>query len=261
MDRIAFRSEHWPGHRARPTGFTLIELLVVIAIIALLIALLLPALHKARESAKDAVCRANGRQISTGMIAYVMDHKGRIHPWQNWGRWNDPTDPEKMIDPSHGEAYWGVAYARFANKPREIFKCPSAMDADPNQADGAVADGHIYTSYGANGYGHDAVLPDWWRVMQFDNANLIALFERAQGIWIGRQILEGPKPSKTILFHDSYEAMIDGNGDTFLDFHQWPNLESDFRRHNDHWNVTWADGHVSSVMLDSEWQLEWYLGK
>lgn len=49
----------FPKHKAK--GFTLIELLVVIAIIALLLAILMPALRKAKESAREIICRANLR--------------------------------------------------------------------------------------------------------------------------------------------------------------------------------------------------------
>ncbi len=56
-------------------AFTLIEILVVVAIIALLIAVLLPSLSKAREQARNAVCRSSMRQVMTGHLFYVQDHK------------------------------------------------------------------------------------------------------------------------------------------------------------------------------------------
>jgi len=60
--------------KATKPHFTLIELLVVVAIIAILVALLLPALNRAREVAKDAVCKSNIRQITIGFNSYAMDN-------------------------------------------------------------------------------------------------------------------------------------------------------------------------------------------
>jgi prepilin-type N-terminal cleavage/methylation domain-containing protein/prepilin-type processing-associated H-X9-DG protein len=67
-------------HATHVRGFTLVELLVVIGIIAVLIAILLPILAGAQRSARDVKCRSNMRQISTALLNYAAENKGKFPP-------------------------------------------------------------------------------------------------------------------------------------------------------------------------------------
>lgn len=64
----------------RHRAFTLIELLVVIAIIAMLMAILTPALSRAREQAREVVCRSHLQQWALCLAMYTGDHDGRFMP-------------------------------------------------------------------------------------------------------------------------------------------------------------------------------------
>ena len=83
-------------------GFTLIELLVVISIIALLVSILLPALGKAREQAKDTVCKKNLNSIGYAFFYFSEDHDGKfpleqiyIYYWTSLvAKYIDATNPE-----------------------------------------------------------------------------------------------------------------------------------------------------------------------
>src|SRR5687767_431590 len=71
----------------RRRGFSLVELLTVIGIIALLLALLMPALSEARRNAQGVQCASNMRQLTTAMISYASEFRGKFPP--NTGRLQD----------------------------------------------------------------------------------------------------------------------------------------------------------------------------
>ena len=132
----------------RPKGFTLIELLVVVAIIALLVAILLPSLGRARELARQAVCRSNLKSIGTSMALYQTDNKDR-YPLiegandctmgnQDFGTGGDDGNGD-LIPPFGADiGIWGDAIQqnlfllvteKFTSE--KMFICPSKKGDDP----------------------------------------------------------------------------------------------------------------------------------
>ena len=107
-------------------AFTLIELLVVIAIIALLLAILMPSLRKAKQIARDVICRSNLKQWGLIWGMYTNDHDGKFpYSTVGWprGAWIIPLRDE-----------WSTE--------GDIVRCPSAMK-DPEN----TQYGNINTSY------------------------------------------------------------------------------------------------------------------
>ncbi len=93
-------------------GFTLIELLVVVAIIAVLVSVLLPALSAARDSARQAICANNLKDIGLALNAYA-DEYGR-YPKADPGSWGwDDTWNRVLIN----ERYFDIQY--------DCFNCPA----------------------------------------------------------------------------------------------------------------------------------------
>jgi prepilin-type N-terminal cleavage/methylation domain-containing protein/prepilin-type processing-associated H-X9-DG protein len=64
----------------RRRGFTLIELLVVIAIIGILLAIVIPALTKAKEVARELICKTNIHEYGLAGTLYLEDNNTKF-PW------------------------------------------------------------------------------------------------------------------------------------------------------------------------------------
>jgi prepilin-type processing-associated H-X9-DG protein len=170
-----------------------------------------------------------------------------------------------MIGGGHDEAYWGVAYGNYLAYNQRVFFCPAAKSADDQYQstthnDGKFKDGHVFITYGFNGYYQSA------------NAAAIgldtALFEGTvggAGSVLARRNTSLRSPVTTILFQDAWESMLDGTEDTPLDLSQWaawPDRLNEYYRHNGRGNILWADGHASQVLKGkTHWLEEWYIGQ
>lgn len=61
----------WRGKR----GFTLVEIMIVVAIMGLLVAIAVPNFIKARQQAREKICKNNLRLIYHALEQYKIDYK------------------------------------------------------------------------------------------------------------------------------------------------------------------------------------------
>jgi prepilin-type N-terminal cleavage/methylation domain-containing protein/prepilin-type processing-associated H-X9-DG protein len=105
-------------------AFTLIEILVVIAIIAILMAIITPAMRKAKEAARETICKSNLRSVGLGILLYLQDNDNRAADSfrSNGFFWYDAAG--RLRKTNDENAYWGVAYKDYL-KQTKVFGCPS----------------------------------------------------------------------------------------------------------------------------------------
>ncbi|MBN2270363.1 MAG: type II secretion system protein [Sedimentisphaerales bacterium] len=103
-------------------AFSLVELLVVIAIIALLMAVLVPALRRARDQAREVVCKNNLRQVGLAANMYAEEWEQLI---------------PRGLGAETGRAWYQLFLPYLSQKAGDgdyrsidIYRCPSYPDKD-----------------------------------------------------------------------------------------------------------------------------------
>ena len=125
-------------------NFTLIELLVVISIIAILASMLLPALNKARETAKNAKCKSQLKQLGIYFLMYA-DNNDEFLPYISATFASSCYCADKNLMPA--KEYVGYDYEKACpwnttSSRESLYMCPSSN----------IALEYYMISYGYNCY-------------------------------------------------------------------------------------------------------------
>jgi len=147
-------------------GFTLIELLVVISIIALLMGILMPTLQKARQQAKDVMCRSNLKQWGLVWTMYLQDNNAKF--------------PNYLAD------NWMQQLVKYYSNTNALLYCPMATKTMEEGASvryaaiGTIKDpkGSYAINewvYNSDDTGGGRKLSDYWRSINHKNLNNIPI--------------------------------------------------------------------------------------
>jgi prepilin-type N-terminal cleavage/methylation domain-containing protein/prepilin-type processing-associated H-X9-DG protein len=228
--------------KAKRRAFTLVELLVVIGIIAVLIALLLPAMKGVRDSARRLACASNLKQWGIAHSLYATDFANVMTPLDvaHQGRWAGYLlDQYMSIDgPSGGSTSFRMP---------AVAQCPDTAENVVGRTtwntltDGAYGP-NLRTdsvSYFVNRHVHNTM---WHNLKNVGTVNRSSLkmpnlqFQMGEGLGGWAQTAAGMEKG----------AMAPGIGATKDVLRR----QGFSRRHQQHMNALFLDGHVESLTLE-----------
>jgi prepilin-type N-terminal cleavage/methylation domain-containing protein/prepilin-type processing-associated H-X9-DG protein len=238
------------GRFSLRAGFTLIELLVVIAIIAILAAIILPILDKAKQTAINAECLNNERQLQICWHLYIGDNNDYLAPNNSIAfispgtntstsstqcsvSWLPDLDAKTEIDPSN---IMNGALFQY-NSQLGIYHCPADLSTLQ------TADGQPLAQLRWRSYNMSQSMNGWPNCPSPGYPNGLASY---LPMWATLNAIKSPRPCDAFVFIDEdSDAILDaqfGNPPADEDWDVWWDLPSS--RHNQGGNLSFADGHV-----------------
>ena len=284
VDRQQTRCKASPPPRRR--GFTLIELLVVIAIIALLVSILTPALNRAKELARDAVCKSNLRSHTLAVQEFVANYDGILPAFSyarpRHGQWYmdgpfwefHPTSRTRTtVNGEHWTEHWPVSsfYKYYESiSLSDGWVCPSHPRADEAGVSGRAEHNPPHPYIG--NFGHR-----WGKRLTGNNqANrtYYLMNSNAASAWkpiepymrrTKRQIESIPEPAILLHFTDRRDYRDDEDKDrTSVAIQRWGNSIGTPGRslgttaddigihHRGGFNAAFVDTHVEHIRMDPD---------
>ncbi|HTA29234.1 MAG TPA: prepilin-type N-terminal cleavage/methylation domain-containing protein [Candidatus Cybelea sp.] len=217
-------------------GLTLVELLVVVAVIALLAALLLPGLSSAKANARQISCLGNLRQLEAAFQMYAADNGGYLvqnvefepesfsdtNAWV-YGNMKNKNDATNTLPIKSGEL--------FSYSPQPLaFHCP---------ADTTVGNGlPRVRSYAMN---------SWIGSTEMEAQEQ----ETPYRVFLKEKDLAAGMPSSIWVLIDEHVATLDDGWFLVTMNDSRPFAELPANRHQNAYNLTFADGHAESYHLRS----------
>ena len=250
------------------SAFTLIELLVVIAIIAILAAILFPVFAQARTKARQAADMSNMRQIGLASNMYLQDYDEMFNPMGMGPVYDCPNQPWETYDVwptlllpyiKNGPIFISPQYKALNNIWGEDWYCRAHLGP-------ILIDGHFYVSYMQNNFETWSWQGTTWtdgrehygfRWGTAPNVTLAAVEDTVGTIRYINGIYQEIAWEPFVDYHHYYKVPVGASDVNYVGKDWRATTPQQGGAFNERLNVTWVDGHVSTLRWGSTRPHHW----